>query len=152
MKIMEQEFFSVSHAVSINLRKDIWGQGKQKWEVFLRLTSGSQIVMAREGTKKEARAYAKVMADNIMQLTGCALMLTNGGTTLLVLDAVTRVYVDSQENGFVTLVEDVSSVTHQVHHGNKKVCEDAMAKIAQGIVMYQAQKGGANFDANRKDD
>ena len=151
MKIMEQEFFAVSYAVSLGMRKDMWRPSGQRWEVYLRLSSGSQIILATEGSRKEAKEYLKQMAGNIGQVTGCAFMVADAGNNLIIMDAITRVYVDKQENWHVVLVEDIASGTHQVERGDKDKCDSTMMKIAGAIIQYQHSKGGISIEPGGED-
>ena len=146
MKLLEQEFYSVGHVIAVAMRKDMWRAPKKRWEVYLRLSSGSQILLAEGADKGEARRYMKEMAGNIGQATGCSFLVTNGGANLLVMDAVTRIFVDGQENGHVLLVEDVCAATYPVERGSKERCDAAMHKVAGAIINYQMMRGGERHE------
>lgn len=137
MKEAGGEFFSLPHVTCISARSGLMG-GKGNWEVFVRLSSGSIIVLAAGGKRKQARVRVKETAGNISAATGRAFIVSEDMLTFIAFEHVTRIYIDRQENSFLLLCEDAAGITYEIRRGSEQQCKELLHNLAETLIAYQA--------------
>jgi tRNA(Ser,Leu) C12 N-acetylase TAN1 len=70
-----------------------------------------------------------------------------GGTTFLTLkdecvpfEHVARIYIDTQENEYVAIIEDSSSASYIIERGTERRCRAALEEIATAIMEHMSQR------------
>ncbi len=138
------EFYSYPHVTAIGRRKMVMrgdvvdGVRPKEWEVYVRLVSGSSFIAATSLTRKGSGKVMGQLTTEMAEETGCTFVTTSEAA--VVFEHVARVYVDTQENEFVTLLEDSSGASYQLDRGSKAKCQGAVEIVAQAILQYMNQK------------
>jgi hypothetical protein len=144
------EFYSLPHVAALGRRKMILSPPEEKtqrypkhYEVYARLVSGSTFALA----SKISYAKAKKIMIKFAQEMG-----DEGGTVFVTLqdecipfEHVARIYIDTQENEFVAIMEDSSSAHYIIERGSESRCRSALEEIAGAVLEYmQTRRTGNN--------
>jgi hypothetical protein len=144
------EFYSLPHVTALGRRKMILappGEKEKKYpahyEVYARLVSGSTFSLMSKLTYGKARRAMVKFAEEMGE---------EGGTTFLTLkdecvpfEHVARIYVDTQENEYVAIIEDSSSASYIIERGTERRCRAALEEIATAIMEHMnARRANGN--------
>jgi hypothetical protein len=139
------EFYSLPHVAALGRRKMILSPPEEKqarypkhYEVYARLVSGSTFSLSSRLTYAKAKRtmikFAQEMGDE-------------GGTIFVTLqdecvpfEHVARIYIDTQENEFVAILEDSSSAHYIIERGSERTCRSALEEIAGAIMQYMSTR------------
>ncbi len=139
------EFYSFPHVVAVGRRKLLLlpdvepGKKRKEWEVYVRLLSGSSFSISPPLSYNKSGKEMARMAHDMGEQTGCHFVTTS--QACIPFDHVARVYVDTQENGFVTIMEDSSAAQYHLESGSKLSCQKAVELIAGVILQYIQTRG-----------
>lgn len=132
----KQEHLSLKHVIAVGKRQAFpYGEdGEDSWEVFVRLASGADAIVAFDGTAQQANS---VLKRTLAELGAADLhFVVTGDDVYLNTHSVERVYVDTQENAWVVLVEDVKGNGYLLERGSRAECEASAAALAEAISSY----------------
>lgn len=140
------EFYSYPHVAAMGRRKMVVpfdpspDNKKKNWEVYVRLVSGSTFIMQAGLTKGGSGKLLAKLATEMAGETGCSFVTTPEAA--IPFEHVARVYMDTQENAFVTVVEDSSGASYIIEEGSQAKCRAAVEMVAGAILQYIAQREG----------
>ena len=136
MRYNETDAIFLDHLVSLGRRQNAFvAEGEPAWEAFARHVSGSETLLGYNGTEEEATACLR-RTSRLLSRDGIRLLITKDD--LINLLCVVRVYVDSQENEFVIVVEDVLGNNYLVEKGSESACINGAETLAN--VIYEASQ------------
>lgn len=114
-------------------------EGKRReWEVYARLISGNSFVLADKLTRKGSGKTLGAIVGNMMEQTNSVFVTTSEAA--IVFEHVARVYVDTQENEFVTMLEDSSGESYELDRGSQAKCRASVELVASTILQHMNQK------------
>lgn len=141
------EFYSLPHVVALGRRKMILApkvsqpRGASNWEVYVRLVSGSTFTLADGLTYAKAGKLFREKVRDMSEQGGSAFVTTPNACVPF--EHVARIFVDTEGNEFITILEDSSSAQYEIERGGQERCVSAVEKVAGVLLQYMQQKGAA---------
>lgn len=143
MSMSDVDFLNLTHVCAFGIRKMLLKTEKRNWEVYARLTSGSSFAMMENLSHKKAKTELMRLAKTVMESSPISFVRAKDDEDLIPMGKVARVYVDSQVDYHVVMVEDTSGTSYLIRTGSKEQCEQDVKELTQSIVMNQMEIGGA---------
>jgi hypothetical protein len=143
------EFYSMPHVAALGRRRMLLpppGEKEKKYpahyEVYVRLVSGSSFALVSKLTYGRARKTMVKFAEEMGE---------EGGTVFVTLkdecvpfEHVARIYVDTQENEFVAIMEDSSGTGYLIERGSERRCRAALEEIAGAVMEHMSARRQGN--------
>jgi hypothetical protein len=142
------EFYSLPHVAALGRRKMILSppvEGKERYprhyEVYARLVSGSTFSLSSKLTYAKAGRIMTKFAQEMGDEGGTIFVTTKN--ECIPFEHVARIYIDTQENEFVAIIEDSSGAGYVIERGSERRCRDALEEIAGAILQFMNQRGAS---------
>jgi hypothetical protein len=135
MKTVEREILFDRFLVAIGVRPSYGEDATPQWEVYCRLVSGSDVVLADECSRDEA---VTIMHYKTAEASygGAAAFIVTEEDCMVDAEFIVRVYVDKHLNEFLCLIEDVTGKSYQIAKGEEATCQTLAHRLARDITLH----------------
>lgn len=151
MKYNRSDHLSLNHVIAIGRKQDIFYDDQTKsWQVYVRLLSGVEVVLAYGGTERQAqRCLEDTVTDLVMGGLRFIRTLDNAVVNTLFVE---RMFVDAQGDNFCAFAQDVTGRYYTVDRGTERACNLTITTIAQSLASFldQEQQTGEEQGSNEE--
>lgn len=112
------------------------------WEVYAKLTNGSEMLFGVGGTQSEADKLLQVVLEYAM-LTGQAFRQSTEGDYVNLFNVV-RYYVDGQASEYIAMIEDRCGRSWPIRTGRKRDCVKEIKQLAEVVSVLEVERRNGN--------
>lgn len=148
MKTPRLDYYSLGDAVTFGIRPQVTMDDSDKWEVYVKLSNGNRVTIARDGTKPQAARHLANVLNRLETGEPRALIRTLDECFV---DAhkVIRIYLDGAPEGHVAMIEDCLGEAYRIQTGDRRKCRTAVMAAVQVVASLHAEEeGGADVDTS----
>jgi len=139
MRYVRGDFYTLDEAIAYGIRPQLKlsDEDEERWEVYVKLVSGTRVVFASGGTRKQAgKALLRML--RLIKLPTKYLMSTLDDS-FVDPQKVVRVYMDGQDNQHVGLVEDVCGESYHIAIGSKAEVYRVVMEATKAVASIQSK-------------
>jgi hypothetical protein len=137
MKTPRLDFYSLDNAVAFGVRPQVTTDDRDLWEVYVKLTNGSRVTVAKDGTKPQAANHLRRLLQRMGMATPQRTLIETLDGACLDAEHIIRIYVDAQADGFVAIAEDSLGEGHRIAEGDKDDCREAVLDTVQMLAVLK---------------
>lgn len=138
MKTPRHDYYALEHAITFGIRPQFTVDDSDQWEVYVKLTNGNRVTVARDGNKQQATKHLTRLLQRLaIGEPERALVKTIDGAYIDALQII-RVYLDAQPEGYAAIVEDSLGEGYRLAEGDKEACRDAVLDAVQSLAVLHA--------------
>lgn len=141
MRYNRTDIISVRYLCAVGLRSvpSFFGEETDHtWEVYARLSNGSDFIFASEGTRQEAEECLRHAYHDFLQ-AGIAFVPTLEDAHVNVM-RIARLYIDDEGNRKVALCEDGTGTSYRLLYGDEEEVVAHIRRISTEIAMLLSQQ------------
>lgn len=134
MKPVEREIIFDSYVVAYGARETVAPADEEMgWEVYARMTSRTDVVLATECTQDEALTFLNYRVTQA-QMNGCPGFVITGENQYVDVNSVIRVFVDKQANAYACLFEDITGHVYVMGVGSQAECSEMSSGLVKDVL------------------
>ncbi len=115
------------------------GVTTHKWEVYAKLTNGSEFLFGINGTEPQAQELLQAVLHYAL-VQGQAFKLTTEGEYVNLFNIV-RYYVDGEANDYVALLEDRSGASWVIlRSAKRRECSALIKQVSNVVAILELEK------------